>query len=294
VTDGPHLCGPEVARVAKDAPHAYVAIDTGRGPHVTPVLFAVTPDRLWFAVPRGTLKARMLAKRPQVGVMLRGESSSVVIAGTAAQLDPGRPKELVARLPELWRAQAGVPSYGVRNAGELLAFARDAATASGASSPTELVLVSVRPRAIEIAPNDLEPRPAGGEPAADGHPYAGVPEDLADLARSPGPVVLGWSTPDGPLAVPACWDDGKAQVHWPPPASAGADTAGPACLCFDVVDGRGPIAKSGLMLRGRGRVRGRGASRSVALDPDRVTWWRGFETGTVPVRGAAAARPAAA
>src|SRR5439155_11170264 len=88
---------PEVARVLGRASLAYLAVETSRGPHVTPLLFAATPDRLWFGIGRGTLKARAVAKRPAVGVVVPGENASVAIRGEATLVDrlSAPPAELV-------------------------------------------------------------------------------------------------------------------------------------------------------------------------------------------------------
>src|SRR5439155_796813 len=64
------LFKPDVVSVLAQASVAYLAVETSAGPHVTPLLFAATPDRLWFGIGRGTLKARVLAKSPAVGVVV--------------------------------------------------------------------------------------------------------------------------------------------------------------------------------------------------------------------------------
>jgi hypothetical protein len=51
-----------VASVLGGASFAYLAVETSSGPHVTPLLFAATPDRLWFVIGRGTLKARVRSR----------------------------------------------------------------------------------------------------------------------------------------------------------------------------------------------------------------------------------------
>jgi hypothetical protein len=280
------LCDPAVSRVTGRARFAYLAVDAAGGPHVTPVLFAATQDRLWFAVPRGTLKARVLAKRPEVGVLIPDRSSAVAVTGEGSLLDPVRPASLGTRLPELARAPFALPSYGLRNADELVGFARDAALQPVRSSAGDLVLVSVRPRTIELVPPPPVPRPARRRPDVT-EPLetalAQLPGEIAALATRPGPAVLGWLTPRGPVALPAHWEPGRARVRWSGLAGLRPPTSGPACLCLDVTRGSGPGAKQGLLLRGRGRADTRGAVRSVSVDPDRLTYWDGFETGTVPV-----------
>src|SRR5919108_4463538 len=131
------LWQPNVASVLWDARFAYLAVETSSGPHVTPLLFAATPDRLWFGIGRGTLKARVLAERPAVGVVVPGADASVAIRGEATLLDrlPASPAEF-ARVP------FGVPAFASRNALEMAAFARD--LARGGAQPRPLVPVSVR------------------------------------------------------------------------------------------------------------------------------------------------------
>src|SRR5437868_6009301 len=137
------LWKPKVARVLGDASVAYLAVETSSGPHVTPLLFAATPDRLWFGIGRGTLKARVLAKRPAVGVVVPGTDASVAIRGEATLLDqwPISPAELV-------RAPFALPAFASRNAFEVAAFARDVAQ-RGAQ------LQSLAPLSVRIETLDL-------------------------------------------------------------------------------------------------------------------------------------------
>src|SRR2546421_241379 len=98
------LWSSEVAPVLQDASFAYLAVQTSSGPHVTPLLFAATPDRLWFGIGRGTLKARVVAKRPAVAAVVPG------------WMAPGGP----VALPAIWDPQAQrarVPASGLREAG---------------------------------------------------------------------------------------------------------------------------------------------------------------------------------
>src|SRR6476659_6786336 len=102
-----------VLRLLARAPHAYVAIETAAGPHVTPVLFTATADRLWFTLARTTLKARVLARASRVGVLLDDGRTAMIIGGAATVLDPRRPQRLAGRLQELARAPLAAPAYGL-------------------------------------------------------------------------------------------------------------------------------------------------------------------------------------
>ena len=261
---------------------------------MTPVLFTVTADRLWFALARTTVKARVLNKRAGVGVLLDDGASALAISGAATVLDPRRPGGFAERFSELVRAPLAVPTYGLRNPAELLGFARDAMLAPARAAPPNLVLVSVEADRIEPLPSDSrkqrEAANARREALTGSGPrgrwrewLAGIPEQAAVLARVPGPAVLGWLTPAGPLALPATWDPRhlRARAPWSPLASADAGREGPACLCLDITRGRGPAAKEGLLLRGSGRLTQRGDVASVTLELERITYWSGFDVGTV-------------
>ena len=229
------------------APFAYLAVETSDGPHVTPLLFAFTSDRLWFGIGRGTLKARMIRRRPAVAVVIPGDNASVAVRGQATLLDR------LLSPAELARAPFALPAFAGRNALEMAAFARDLARTRTAPAP--LTPVSVR-----IARLDL-------------------------LNGWSADAVLGWMTDDGPLALPARWDPERSRARVPslPLKEAGRARTASACLCIDDSQGRlGPVAKRGRLYRGTGHATVRGQTATVALDVQRVTQWRGFSTRTTP------------
>ena len=239
------LLRPKVAKLLGDASIAYLAVETRSGPHVTPLLFAATPDRLWFGIGRGTVKARAIAKHPGVGVVVPGGAASVAIRGEATLLD-----RLPASPGELARAPFALPAFAFRNALEMAAFGRDLARKG--AQPQRLSPLSVRIEALELL---------------DGWSAA---------------AVLGWKAPDGPVALPARWNErnGHAQVPAEQLRAAGGPRTTAACVCLDESEGPGPLAKRGRLLRGTGHARIRGEVASVALTTNRITRWRGFETRT--------------
>ena len=235
---------PDIARVLTRAGFAYLAVETSSGPHVTPLLFAFTPDRLWFAIGRGTLKARVLAKRGAVGVVVPGESASVAIRGRATFVDRLPPT------PELVCVPLALTVFGALNAVEMAAFARD--VVQRGAQPRPLAPVSVSVDAVELLPG------------------------------WPGRAVLGWVAPGGPIALPASWypDRGRALVPAALLRAAGGPRRARACVCIDESAGPGPLAKGGRLLRGEGYAKVRGEVASVAIEVERVTRWKGFRTRT--------------
>jgi nitroimidazol reductase NimA-like FMN-containing flavoprotein (pyridoxamine 5'-phosphate oxidase superfamily) len=236
-----------IAKLLATARIAYLAVETSSGPHVTPLLFAATPDRLWFGIGRRTLKARALAKRPAVGVVVAGPNGAVSVRGQATLLDnPARSATELARTP------MALPAFASRNALEMAAFARD--IVGERTQPPTLVPVSVRPDSVEL------------------------------LDGWPADAVLGWSPDGAPIALPASWDPGtrRARVPAEPLRSAGGPRTAAACLCVDESEGRGPLAKRGSLLRGTGHARLRGEVAVITLETERVTRWKGFQTRTTP------------
>jgi hypothetical protein len=274
------LCAADVTGVTKRARFAHLAIETARGPHVTPVLFAITADRVWFAIPRATLKARVLARRPRAGALIEDGDQGLVIVGEATLLDPLRPARPRSLVAELARAPFALPAYGARNVGELLGFARDARRSPARAAPYNLVLVSLRAQNLRFVarPPVVAPNGAAGL-EIDG--LDAISAKLASLVRHPGPAVLGWMGADGPMAVPAGWDPTQLRARVAPGVFEGGDE-GPVCVCLDVSHGTGPVAKEGVLVRGHGRVAEDG--EAVQVEPERITAWSGFDTATVPSR----------
>lgn len=235
---------PDVARVLTRAGFAYLAVGTSSGPHVTPLLFAFTPDRLWFGIGRGTLKARVLAKHAAIGVVVPGESASVAVRGQATFVDRLPPT------PELVCAPLALTAFAAHNAVEMATFARD--VVQRGAQPRPLAPVSVSVDAVELLP---------GWPAR---------------------AVLGWTAPGGPIALPASWhpDRHRALVPATQLQAAGGPRTARACICIDESGGPGPLAKRGRLLRGEGHAKLRGEIASVAFEVERVTRWKGFRTRT--------------
>jgi hypothetical protein len=205
---------------------------------------------LWFGIGRGTLKARALAKRPAVGVVVPGKEVSVALRGQATLLD-----RLPASPAELARTPFALPAFAARNVLEMAAFARDVARRG--ARPQSLAALSVRIETFDLLP---------GWPAQ---------------------AVLGWMAPGGPIALPAKWDARarRARVPAGPFKAAGGSRTAAACVCIDESEGLGPLAKRGRLLRGHGRATLRGDVASIALEPQRITRWKGFQTQTVSAAG---------
>ena len=267
-----------VSRVLSQGRLAYVAIDVGRGPLVTPVLYGALGDDLWFVTNRHALKAKVLCRRPTAGWVVPAADSAVVATGEAQLFSLSDPRAALARVALLRHAPTALASWAVRNPRQVAGFLGDSVTSPRRALPQDIVIVRLRPTTSTVVPL---PEPG---PDADVSPLvtAGLPALLAHLPASPSGV-LGLLMPSGPVAVPVAWDGTTATL--PDGLDDLVDGAGEAaCLTFDDPVRTRPTQQRGVVLRGAARAEV-GTSTRWALTPRRMTYWDGFDTGTVALVG---------
>ena len=270
------LTDPRVASVLAEARQAHVAVETTKGPHVTPQLYALDGDEVWFFAAASTVKAKALRRVPRAGVLVRAGTSSVALVGTVARFDPADPGSLVegrAGLPHAARALAG---YAVRNAPDLMGFARDALHRRvGRLVPARRVLFRLTPDAVALLEDDAVVERAGTWPADGDLGTAGPPPDAGVAA------VASWLSAAGPVAAPARWDESERKVTVPASLVGLAPLSeGKASVVVDQYGGSGPSPKRGTLLRGSGELSRVNGHAVVSLDAEMTTTWDGAETQT--------------
>jgi nitroimidazol reductase NimA-like FMN-containing flavoprotein (pyridoxamine 5'-phosphate oxidase superfamily) len=67
----------EAGRLLRRGTLVYVAIGTTTGPLVTPVLYGVTGDRIWFLTNRHALKAKVLRRDPRAAWVVPADDDGV-------------------------------------------------------------------------------------------------------------------------------------------------------------------------------------------------------------------------
>jgi len=286
---------PLVARlVAGSARFAHVAVETAAGPHVTPQGFAWVGDDLWLVAARGSLKVRAIRRRPRVGVLLRSGNRAAVLSGVAEVLWPGdarAARRVASALPALPCATA---AYGFRNAALLAGYVADLLDRS-APLPLDRVAIRVRVRrGVLLDGDDVQARwgdwnatgaasrPAAGRGRSLARVLDGVPGAAAALGRRNGDAVLGVETPFGPVPAPARWDarTRRATVAADIAAAFEVPRRARAALEIDQPSYR-PSRVAGVMLGGAVTFAAtRGRRIPATVEPERATWWLGFEAGT--------------
>lgn len=278
----------------EDAEVAHLAIETGRGPHVTPELYCWNGGRLWFATARRTLKARKTRSGARVGAFLEHGPHGLMLLAEARPLDAVRPDTFLAARRELALVPTAGAAFLLRNAPHLGGFVAQGPRAWPHSLSTLRMFVALKPVAaallfhdeIRLCAGEWETqRPTGGSTRRSGGvESAGLPDDLEPLAEGfSADAVVGLSSPSGPVALPATWDGERAEasVNTDLLTLAGVASRGPGAVEVGRMRGFAMSGKRGVMLRGDIRIGHDGRFSTVGLDPERATFWRGMETETV-------------
>ena len=291
----PDLGDPPLAPILDAGELAYLAVTSKAGPMVTPVLFATRDGRVWMVLPRSSAKVAAIGRDAVVGVTVVSATATAVLQGEARVVDPLDPGSLVSSLPEALLSPRAAGSYLADNLQHLPDLVRS-------GSLTARAMAAVRPeRALVVRGtgdvwSDGEwaaagPRPAGPSADVTGAPALRIvgdaPPSILTATDGPANVLVGWTTPTGPVALPGAWDPARriASVRRDVFAAAGASVEGAACVLFDLTEGTSLDAKAGVVLRGTATAHHRDDEAvDLALAVERVTWWQGDRSKTTSTR----------
>ncbi len=270
----------EAGRVLHRGTLVYVAIGTARGPLVTPVLYGLTGDSVWFLTNRHALKAKVLRRDPRAAWVVPAGGRAAVMTGVARLSSPSQPIDLLASVPHLPSVQAALASWAARNPRQVAGFLRDSLTDPARAMPQDQVLVELQPDTVDVVDNPTESAPP--TPTAQVQFTSAVPDALRPLLTQRAGV-LAVSTEFGPVALPVRWTPEHGLAHLPNGWDADAVPAGEhlACLTIDEPVHTRPTEQRGLVLRGHASVLGDNAP--VSVHADRITYWDGFTTNTVDI-----------
>jgi nitroimidazol reductase NimA-like FMN-containing flavoprotein (pyridoxamine 5'-phosphate oxidase superfamily) len=314
---------PDVRAALDRGVFCHVAASTPLGPHVTPMVFAVAGGRLWVTTSRGSVKARAWREDSRIAGLVVAGLEAVAFAGVAARhdaLDASTWSRSAREGPLVTLAAA---RFTRKNARFFAGYAVDAHRVPLAWTPPGRVFVELRPdrlvrfeegRPVSGWPGDVGAVTVSGSErfriAREGPPTLdALPGDVRRELGESGAGVLAIEGRDGPVALPARWTAEGASLFavLPEDRLALADPAGTAprvALEIDqpsswrardmlgaMVRGRGEIAAPNRLVSGRegaARVAARAGvdpdgAAVVTLRPDRLVWWRGWDTGTVRV-----------
>jgi nitroimidazol reductase NimA-like FMN-containing flavoprotein (pyridoxamine 5'-phosphate oxidase superfamily) len=300
----------------------HLATTTPLGPHVTPAVFAVAGERVWFTTSRRSVKARALKADPRVAGLVRSGRDAVMFAGRARAhdlLDPSSWSGSVLRAPLVSAAAA---RFTGKNARFFAGYAVDASHVPLAWTPPGRVFVEIDLRRLALLRDGrLAGRwgewPDGHLPSAERFraartgdpPLQALPGDIAAALPGGGPAALAVAGADGPVVVPVRWTvEGGGLYAIGSEAAFALDPASSktpgAALEIDRPSTWRARHMLGAMVRGAATVHvvtrlatGARSARAVAssaevegddavvvrVRPERFVWWRGWTSGTVVV-----------
>ena len=263
--------------------YEYLAVRSAHGPHVTPAAGVRMFGRYWTTTSRSALKYRSVRRHGVAGVSVISDDEVITATGRASVIDPSRPISALSDLATVPLAPLAVARLGVSHLREVLGYLESFQDTPSAWSPLGRVIIMV-----EL---DHEVR----TPYA---PFTGRRRPDADLRRAltvnglatsvidslnADRCALGFDTSRGPVALPTGWNGSAAICDTNLLDRLSATTN--ASVTLDRSAARRPDEKAGLMLRGPWTAGpNRAGARRVGVEPDRVTWWNGFASGTL--RGA--------
>lgn len=310
-----------VVRILERGRLCHVAARTRRWPHLTPMVFVLSQDRLWLTTSRGSVKSRAWGRDPRVGGMVSAGGAAVAFGGrvqTYDALDPRTWERGIRRSPALTVASA---RFSRKNARFFAGYAVDARHVPLAWTPPGRVFVEIEieraaildERGVGQTWGEWEPSVAGLDAfrARKTGPDALriLPAEIREALRGSGFGALAVDGDAGLVCLPVRWAiEGPELYAAAPEAALGlAGWGSPQARVALVIDRASwwrARHMTGVMVQGaaelfatdRLRSGGKSADARVALTgavvdgaalvrirPERLVWWRGWSSGSVMV-----------
>ena len=156
----------DVEEILDEGTFCYVGTSTRHGPHVTPMVFTVSNDRVWVTTSRGSVKAHSWRDDAQIGGLVRSDDASVTFTGRVRTFDLletdswGRD---VREAPALTRAAA---RFTKKNAHFFAGYAVDARHVPLSWTPPGRVFASVELERAAVVGREHVVEPFGAWPDA--------------------------------------------------------------------------------------------------------------------------------
>jgi hypothetical protein len=248
-----------------------LAFSGKRGAVLAPMAFWADGSSLWMSTPAASVKAAAMRRRPNCSVYVApigGIGPGLVLAGRVRIYGLHDPLGLAVHGPVVSTAMTALAT---RNAGTILGYVQDARQVPQRFRPRNRVAVrftidEARPVAVP------EPGP-GVAPALPTVVSPAVRRALSGRRH----VVVGTGAPSGTVAItPAVWSSGYALEG---PVRDPLPEQGTAAVYLGADPQGRPTRVAGLLLSGE--------LSGGRLQPNRVTWWEGFELTTATIEATA-------
>ncbi|TMD04404.1 MAG: hypothetical protein E6J02_12805 [Chloroflexi bacterium] len=257
-------------------------------PLVNPAAFSFSRDAVWMTTSRHAMKLALARRDPRASFLVDDGRHCVLLEGELDVFDALDVPSQIRALLEGPGFYLSLARYAVKNAAFVGGYLRDLARIPGDWWPQNRAVLRLRARRAWSLPTVPTP-PA--EPASIPLVPASVRRTLAHVAVA----YLCTLSDDAPLMAPALWAaDGSISVVTGSADFLGLGRRGPAGLVIESHHTYRATRMIGAYVRGQLSADG-DAKRSVKerygldiappgmgldLEPERVTWWRGFKLQT--------------
>ncbi len=309
----------DVEEILERGAFCHLGTSTPRGPHVTPMVFAVSGGLVWVTTSRASVKARAWRLAPEVGGLVRAADTTLCFTGrvrTYDLLDSGSWGRDVRQAPALTAAAA---RFTRKNARFFAGYAVDAQHVPLSWMPPGRVFASIElERAVVLGPEGIRETLGSWSPrlpsksrfraARTGfHPLDGLPDDVEQAIGISGEGALAVDGSGGVVVVSARWVADGAAIYAVAPEdelalAAPRDPEPAVALAIDRPSSWRAREMTGSMLQASGEifvpdrlevgatsalhiVREAGAEVTepalVRLKTRQLVWWQGWTSGTV-------------
>ena len=312
------------AGILREGTLCWIAAGTPLGPHVTPLVFAMSDGALWLTTSRRSVKARAWARDPSVAGLVREGTRAVSFAGRARTYDALEPRTWLSSMAAAPFLAAATVRYTGKNARFFAGYAVDAREVPLAWTPPGRVFARIDIERGAVIEGDEVVERWGRWPGGPfltgasfrassklGDPLDGVPGDVAArLGRHGGEAALAVEGEEGLAVLPAGWAATDHELFAAMPRAvaglAGAAASDRVALSIDSASWWRAADMAGAMIQGAssafavdelvtgsgsaGRLAAAaGAARTgsvlVRVRPRRVVWWFGWSSGAIPGAG---------
>lgn len=248
-------------RLLDDAKRMVLAWNGATGPVTAPMAFWSDGRHLWCTTAASAGKVAALERDPQcVAWVAEEEGPGLVVRGRARIF---RPTDVVAMATHGAVLAAAQAALAVKQLPSVAGYLVDAAKIPARWAPARRVTLRITvEEQTRVVPPSLGPGIAPALPTL-------VPPEIRRLLSGARRVVVGVGV-DGWLgALPAVWQPGYALQL---PADAAIPDGAAVSLVVDHDPGFRPTEVAGVELRG--------TYRAGKVQPARIRWWLGFESGS--------------
>ena len=313
----------EASEILERGTFARLAVAARRSLHLTPLVYAISGDRLWVTTARRSVKARAWERDPFVAGLVSDGTSAVSFVGSVTRHDALDPDTWMASIPRTREIARATRVFTRRNARFFAGYAVDARRVPLAWTPPGRVFAEISlDRGAVIEEGAVVSRWGGwpedvavsgrdafeSETRHERFAYTGVPSAVIASLERGGVGALAVSGERRPVVIPVSSSIDRGDVLLAVSSELlAASGAGPGFnVSLEVDAGSAWRARSmvGAFLAGRAEafVPGSLSSRESAmralerirtspaedallrLHTERVTWWEGWSSGTVARR----------